>query len=123
MSSAFSAIAFSALMLLVGQQKGHPACKKISGGLLAWLSGARCRFPYGPADTTATHCILLQEIQIGFGFTFLVPAHPGNPRQNPDSCKMLVVVVVVVTHILPTVEYNLYCPYGAPFGDLQYCRQ
>jgi len=30
--------AFSALMLLVGQQEGHPACKKLSGGVLAWLS-------------------------------------------------------------------------------------
>jgi len=25
----------------------------------------------------------LQEIQIGFGFTFLVPAHLGSPGQNP----------------------------------------
>jgi len=31
-------IAFSALTLLVGQQEGHPACKKQSGGVLAWLS-------------------------------------------------------------------------------------
>ena len=31
-------VAFSALMLLVGQQEGHPACKKLSGGVLAWLS-------------------------------------------------------------------------------------
>ena len=30
--------AFSALTLLVGQQQGHPACKKLSGGVLAWLS-------------------------------------------------------------------------------------
>ena len=30
--------AFSALMLLVGQQEGHPACKKLSGKVLAWLS-------------------------------------------------------------------------------------
>ena len=30
--------AFSALTLLVGQQEGHPACKKMSGGVLAWLS-------------------------------------------------------------------------------------
>jgi len=30
-------IAFSALTLLVGQQEGHPACKKLSGGMLAWL--------------------------------------------------------------------------------------
>jgi len=31
-------LAFSALMLLVGQQEGHPACKKLSGGVLVWLS-------------------------------------------------------------------------------------
>jgi len=30
--------AFSALMLLVGWQEGHPACKKLSGEVLAWLS-------------------------------------------------------------------------------------
>jgi len=30
---------FSALTLLVGQQERHPACKKkLSGGVLAWLS-------------------------------------------------------------------------------------
>jgi len=28
---------FSALTLLVGWQEGHPACKKLSGGVLAWL--------------------------------------------------------------------------------------
>jgi len=27
--------AFSALTLLVGRQEGHPACKKLSGGMLA----------------------------------------------------------------------------------------
>jgi len=30
--------AFSALTLLVGRQEGHQACKKMSGGVLAWLS-------------------------------------------------------------------------------------
>ena len=32
--------AFSALMLLVGRQEGHPTCKpvkKLSGGMLSWL--------------------------------------------------------------------------------------
>jgi len=33
-----SDFAFSALTLLVGRQEGHPACKKLSGGVLAWLS-------------------------------------------------------------------------------------
>ena len=31
-------IVFSALTLLVGQQEGHLACKKVSGGVLACLS-------------------------------------------------------------------------------------
>ena len=30
--------AFSALTVLVGRQEGHPACRKLSGGVLAWLS-------------------------------------------------------------------------------------
>jgi len=28
---------FGALSLLVGQQEGHPVCKKLSGVMLAWL--------------------------------------------------------------------------------------
>jgi len=31
-------MAFSALTLLVGRQEGHPACKKLIGGVLASLS-------------------------------------------------------------------------------------
>jgi len=34
------------LTLLVGRQERHPACKKLSGGMLAWLSGMRCRLAY-----------------------------------------------------------------------------
>jgi len=30
-------VAFSALTQLVGRQEGHPASKKLSGGVLAWL--------------------------------------------------------------------------------------
>jgi len=30
--------AVSALTLLVWRQEGHPACRKLSGGVLAWLS-------------------------------------------------------------------------------------
>jgi len=56
-------LAFSALMLLVGRQKGHPACKKLSGGVL-------------PLTVSC-----FSKIQIGF--TFLVPAHLGNPEKGP----------------------------------------
>jgi len=53
--------AFSASMLLVGRQEGHPASKKLSGGVLAWLSRwSEMQLAYGPANATATHCLLLQ---------------------------------------------------------------
>jgi len=53
--------AFSALTLLVGRQEGHPACKKLSSEVLAWLSvWSEVQIAYGPADTTAAHCLLLQ---------------------------------------------------------------
>jgi len=52
--------AFSALTLLVGRQEGHLACKKLlSGGVLAWLS-VWSKIETGPADATATDCLLLQ---------------------------------------------------------------
>jgi len=34
----YCANAVSALTLLVGRQEEHPACKKLSNGVLAWLS-------------------------------------------------------------------------------------
>jgi len=49
-----SVIAFSVLTLLVGRQEGHLACKKLSGGVLAWLS------VWSEVIVTATRCLLLQ---------------------------------------------------------------
>jgi len=70
--------AFSALTLLVGRQEGHPACKNWAVGCWrGYLPGASSRPAYGPADATATHCLLLQ-----IGFTFLVPDHPGSAGQR-----------------------------------------
>ena len=61
----------------------------------SYLTGPRCSFSYGSADPTATHCLLLQEIQVGFGFTFLVLAHSSSPARNPESHKTVVVVIVL----------------------------
>jgi len=49
------------LTLLIGRQEGHPACKKLSGVMLVWLSvWSEVLTAYGPADAIATHCLLLQ---------------------------------------------------------------
>jgi len=103
---------FSSLTLLVRRQEGHPACKKLSVSDGCWcscLSGARCRFAYGPADATAT--LSLAPINPDWfylpGFTFLVPAYPGSPGQNPESHKMVVAVVVVYTVIRCTGIFEI----------------
>jgi len=54
--------AFSALTLLVVWQEEHSACKnRVVGCWRGYLSGARCRLVYGPADATVTHCLFLQQ--------------------------------------------------------------
>ena len=66
---------FSALMLLVWRQEGHPACKN-------WMVG--CWHGYLSA---ALHMVQLMPLpltvscfsKILIGFTFLVLAHPGSP--------------------------------------------
>ena len=61
---------FSALMLLVEpairvrRQEGHPACKKTEwwgAGVVICLERGADLHNYGPADATATHCLLLQS--------------------------------------------------------------
>ena len=45
----------------LGGRKGiRPVKNRVVGYWRGYLSGARCRLAYGPADTTATHCLLLQ---------------------------------------------------------------
>ena len=51
-------------MLLVGQQEEHMACKNRVVGRTCCLSGARRRLAYGPADATATHCLLYRLTRV-----------------------------------------------------------
>jgi len=48
---AFSAVAFDALTLSVGQQEGHPACKKLSGGAGVVIAKFHYTGPTGPDQT------------------------------------------------------------------------
>ena len=93
---------FSALTLLVGRQEGHPACKKLSGGVLAWLS-------VWSEVLTCTQLMPLpltvscfSKIQIGF--TFLVPAHLGSPGKRAVK---RVCVCVCVEYALPAIAVLL----------------
>ena len=62
--------AFGALMLLVGWQEGHPACKKLSGGVLAqlsdWSEVQTCRWPSG----CHCHSLSLASVKSRLAFPF-----------------------------------------------------
>jgi len=45
---------------LGGRKGNRPVENWVVGCWHGYLSGSRCRFSYGPADATATHCLLLQ---------------------------------------------------------------
>ena len=64
----------------LGIKKGiRPVKIWVVGCWRGYLSGARCRLAYGPADATATH-MSLAKIQTGF--TILVLAQLGSPGQK-----------------------------------------
>ena len=78
--------AFSALMLSVGRQEGHPACKKLSKKTEWWGAGVVICLERG-ADLFIAQLMPLPLTvscfsRIQTGFTFLVPAYPGCPRQR-----------------------------------------
>ena len=68
--------AFSALTLLVGRQEGHPACKKLGGGVVICLEqGADLHMAQLMPLPITVSCF--SKIQTGFAF--LVPAYLGSP--------------------------------------------
>ena len=97
-----SVLAFSALTLMVGQQEGHPACKKLSGGRLAWLcvwvKVQICIWP----SWCHCHSLCLTPVNPDWfylpGFTFLAPARQGIPDKIQDGHKMVVCVICVINH-------------------------
>jgi len=98
------ACAFSALMLLVGLQEGHPACKKLRGGVLAWLSVwsevQTCIRPSG----FHCHSLSLVSLKSRLVVTFLVRAHLGSPGKG----AVKLVCVCVCVHVCVCVLLNFF---------------
>ena len=97
--------AFSALTLLVGWQEGHPACKKLSGGVLVWLSVwskvQTCMWP------SWCHCHSLSlasaksrlVLPFWYWLTWVVP------EKGPlNGC-----VCVVYLYFMMLLKYHMHC--------------
>jgi len=80
------------LTLLVGQQEGHLPCKKLSGGVLAWLSCLEQGADLYMAQLMPLPLTVSCFSKIQIGFTFLVPAHPGSPGKGPlNGCVCMII--------------------------------
>ena len=84
-------------------QEEHPACKKLSGGVMAWLS----------VCSEVQTCIMAQLMplpltvscfsKIQIGFTFLVPDHLGSPGKR--AVKRVCVCVCNISRIMCFVYF------------------
>jgi len=75
------------------------------------------------ADLHMAQMMLYHSLSLAPGnpdwFTFLVPAHPGSPGQNPESRKTIVVVVVVV---VIDCHYLTVCCFRSTVPSALKCR-
>ena len=81
-------------------QEGHPACKKLSGGVLLWLS-VWSEVQLMPLPLTV---FCFSKIQVGL--TFLVPAHLGSPRKGPLNGCVCVCIVFVHFNICILLQHK-----------------
>jgi len=81
--------AFSALMLLVGCQEGHLACKKFEWWgvevVVCQERGTDCLHMVQLMPLSSEDPIISSLIQIQIDLTFLVPAYPGCPGKEADE--------------------------------------
>ena len=98
--------AFSALTLLVGWQEGHPACKKLSGGVLAWLSVwsevQTCIWP------SCCHCysLSLASVKSSLVLPFWYRLTQVVPEKGPLNGCMYVYIYIVCLFILHASRYD-----------------
>ena len=106
-------IAFSALTLLVGWQEGHPACKKLSSGVLAWLSVWRevqtCIWPSGFHCDSLSLASVKSRLVLSFWYrlTWVVP---DKGPLNRCVCVCLGHITAYVTlHNLMAQDHFMVC--------------
>ena len=101
--------AFSALTLLAGQQEGHPACKKLSDGVLAWLSVwsevQTCIWP----SWCHCHSLSLASVKSRFVLPFWYRLTRVVPEKGPlNRCMYVCMYVCHITVLFCSVMLFSY---------------
>jgi len=72
----------SVLTPLLGQQEGHPACKKLSGGGAGMVICLERVADLHMSQLMPLPLTVSCFSKILIGFTFLVPAYTGSPKES-----------------------------------------
>jgi len=103
-------------------QEGHPACKKLSGGVLVWLS------IWSDLYATELHIAQLMPLtvscfsKIHIGFTSPVPAHLGSPGQRVVKRMCVCVLMYAILCIKQLICWNGLELESTPCGDgIDFC--
>ena len=92
--------AFSALTLLVGRQEGHPACKKLSGGVLAWLSVwsevQTCIWPSGFHCHSLSPASVKSRLVLSFWYRLTRVVPDKGPLLNGCVCVCVCVFCIML---------------------------
>ena len=92
----FDLPSFSALTLLVGLQEGHPACKKLSGGVLAWLSvWSEVQICIRPSWCHC-HSLSLASVKSWLVLPIYTQVVPDKGPLNRCVCVCYILIVVVL---------------------------
>jgi len=114
-SGANSTIAFSALTLLVVQQEGYPACKKMSGGVLAWLSDwsevQTCLWP----SRCHCHSLSLASLKSRLVFPFWYRLTRVVPDKGPLN------VCVCLRNGANSCDCECLCSFSQNFAIFMHC--
>jgi len=109
----FSLLAFSALTLLVGRQKGHPVCKKTewwgAGMVICLERVADLHMAQLMPQPLTVSCF--SKIQIGF--TILLPAYPGSPGKKAAKWVCVCVCVCFITFSISNPVHQMKLPRSA----------
>jgi len=97
--------AFSALMLSVGRQEGHLACKKQDGGGGHWLGWMEWR----PAGRSVCLLLLVFPCTTKSRSSLLAPAQLGGPGKRATKWLWWVVVVLTPPNACASSKLKLIC--------------
>ena len=118
---ASSQSAFSALMLLVGRQEGHLACKKLSCGVLAllsvWSEVQTCIWP----SWCHCHSLSLASLKSRLVLPFWYRPTRVVPDKGPLNRCVCVCVRVYYLIVWSVVQFNNRYVMCVFFGSCQVC--